>query len=233
MNGGFLRRFQPRRERKRLLKYPIYIVDAERDSRIRLNRMLSQADWSCRPFLSGADLINEIEALEPGVVLADVRNASFDGVDLIESISKRNFALPIIAMAKMPDTSVVVAAMRSGAVDFLQKPVRSETLEKAIEGAAPIVDQRIRIVDQTKRDKARIEVLSPRELEVLQALANGETNAMISRNFDISMRTVENHRANIIRKIDLPNIIGAIAALQRYEAACLLHANPNRLLSTI
>ena len=215
------------------MKYPIYIVDAEKDSRIQLNRMLSQADWSCRPFRSGADLINEIEALEPGVVLADVRNASFNGLDLIESISKINFALPIIAMAKMADTSVVVAAMRSGAVDFLQMPVRSETLEKAIEGAAPIVDQRIRIVDQTKRDKARIEVLSPRELEVLQALANGEANAMISRNFDISIRTVETHRANIIRKIGLSNIVGAIAVFQRYEAACSLHADPNRLLRQI
>lgn len=82
------------------------------------------------------------------------------------------------------------------------------------------MDQRIRVVDQTQQDRTRIEVLSPRELEVLKAVASWETNAIISQNFDISVRTIENHRANIIRKIGLPNIVGAVAVFQRYEAAC-------------
>ncbi|WP_158586898.1 response regulator transcription factor [Aurantiacibacter zhengii] len=201
------------------MKYPIYISDADKDSRIELKRMLSQGGWSCRPFLSAADLVNEIRALEPGVVLLDVRNTSTDGADLIETISEANFALPIIAIAEKASADIVVAAMKSGAVDFLEKPFPAETLEKAIEGAAPIVDQRIRIVDQTEKDKARIEILTPRELEVLKALSRGDSNAMISQNFDISVRTVETHRANIIRKIDLPNIVGAISVFQRYEAA--------------
>lgn len=208
-----------------MTKTHIYIVDADRESRVSLMRWATERGSVGRPFLSGADFISELPHLECGIVFIDVQNSGENGFDVIEAVARTKLACPIIGMTRAADATVAVAALKRGAVDFLVKPIALGPLHEAVASAERIMEQRRLIADQTERDREALDRLTQRERQVLSALAAGKTSKGIADEIGISARTVEGHRAALMDKLEAATTAEAIAISVRYDTALLAHAS--------
>lgn len=202
-----------------------FVVDADRESRVELITWAREHSYTVRPFVSGADLIDELPHLECGIVLIDVQNAGSNGFDVIESVARTRLACPIIAMTEAADTRVAVEALKRGAIDFLCKPIGASELREAVASAGAILEQRRELFEQLESDRTALERLTAREREVLRAIAKGKTSKMIADEMGISVRTVEAYRAALIEKLAVPTAAAAIALAVRYETAVLAHGS--------
>lgn len=139
-------------------------------------------------------------------ILLDIRMPKHDGMDVLERLQKRDPALPVIMMTGHGDVDLAVAAIRKGAMDFLEKPFADARLMDAVEKAAA---QR-----ETAREESRYrtalaakaEQLTPREREVFRELVTGQPNKVIAYNLGCSPRTVEIHRARVMAKMGAQNL---------------------------
>ena len=180
----------------------VYIVDDDVTFARGLARLVDAAGWTPRVFNSAAAFLSP-EAVhdgEPGCVLLDVRMPDMKGPDLYRAMLDRNIALPVIFLTGHGDVPTSVDAMKLGAVDFLEKPVRREQLVGAIRVAFE------RHADQQRRRSERREVeerlakLSAREREVMAHVIEGRLNKQIAADLGISLKTVKAHRAKVMQK---------------------------------
>lgn len=202
----------------------IYIVDADRTSRLSLMQRVAEHGWVGRPFLSGADFIEELPHLPCGVVLLDIFNAGPNGFNVIEAVVRMSLACPVIATSEAADAQVAVAALKRGAVDFLEKPIAPDALAEALGAAEQIMAKRRLIFEQTEADRTALERLSEREREVLTAMAAGKTSKVVAQELGIGVRTVEAYRASLIAKLGVAAAAAAVAILVRYDTARHTHA---------
>jgi two-component system response regulator FixJ len=189
----------------------IYIIDDDVDFRNSLRSLLSaRGCFHLLPFASGdAFLAAQREEFE-GVILLDDLMPGSSGLDVLRHLAERRVRWPVIMLAGEGDTNFAVQAMKLGAFDYLEKPVRAPDLIACIDSAFARID----CIDQEERfvDRAceRIARLSERELEVLKLVVAGLSNKQVAYKLDISLRTVEVHRANIMDKLDAHSVAEAI-----------------------
>jgi len=147
----------------------------------------------------------------PGCLILDVRMPGSSGLDIQQQLARGPNPKPVIFLTGHGDIPMTVQAMKAGAIDFLTKPVRDQTLLDAI--AAGIARDAAQRADAevTRRHAERVATLTPRELEVLEKVAHGRLNKQIAFDLGISEVTVKLHRSNAMRKMGL----GSIAELIR------------------
>jgi two-component system response regulator FixJ len=206
------------------LKNPVYIVDADRQMRLRLRALLEQAGMACHPFQSGSDLIEAMPRLPPGIVLIDIQNAGDNGFSVIEAIARSYLSCPIIGMTNAADVHIAVACIRRGAVDFLVKPIDPDELASAVAGAQTILEQRRLVFEQAEQDRHLLALLKPREQFVLERIAEGLHSKEIAQDLEIGVRTVEMYRTTIVEKLKVPNSTAAAALLARHKAVLQAHS---------
>jgi len=124
-----------------------------------------------------------------------------DGIELLKRLKAANSSFPILIMTGHGDVPLAVEAMKLGAVDFLEKPFEDERLVGMIESAIHEAEPAARNDAQTHDILARIASLSPRERQVMDGLMTGLSNKLIAREYDISPRTIEVYRANVMTKM--------------------------------
>lgn len=189
----------------------VYVVDDDRDVRLSLAFQLRTMGYEPRPFVAATDFLAEIQALSPGCVLLDVRMAGMDGVQAIAELRRLGNDWPVIVMTGHAAIAIAVEVMKSGAVDFLEKPFDEQQLQGALENGFAKLD---RDRDQQLADASateRLARLSPREVEVLRMLLAGEQNKMVAHSLQLSIRTVEMHRANLLAKLEVRSVAEAAA----------------------
>ena len=190
--------------------YPIHVVDDDAGLRNSLRFMLGNSGRLVRTFDSGEALLDALDRLEPGPILLDVRLSGIDGLDVQNELIRRGSTLPVVILTGHGDIAMAVRAMKAGAVDFLTKPFARSDLLAVIE----VADARLQHLDAIEEQRAhalqRLEVLTRRELQVLNELARGLPNKSIAYDLDISPRTVEVHRANVMRKLDVATFPDAL-----------------------
>ena len=161
-------------------------------------------------YQSPAAFLNAASGLSAGCVLLDIRMPGVDGLEVQARLNRLRVNLPVIVMTGHGDVPSAVRAMKAGAVDFLEKPFDDETLLNAIGGAFAKASRLIGGDREAVRAAQRIATLSPREREVLDALLAGRPNKVIAFDLNISVRTVEVHRARMMERLGTKQFADAI-----------------------
>ncbi|MEO8722603.1 MAG: response regulator [Sphingobium sp.] len=188
----------------------VYIVDDDANMRLHTTRMLRAAHFQATPFATGADFLESLEFLSPGVVLLEHCEAKIDDVDVQAQLIDQRSDIPVIIMAANADIPTAVYAIKHGAIDFIEKPFSDEHLLNILTNVMSLLEQRIESQARHADFASRFALLTPREWEIMDALLESGTNKIAARNFNLSTRTIEMHRANIMRKLGARKFIDVI-----------------------
>ncbi|MFN3609082.1 MAG: response regulator transcription factor [Hyphomonas sp.] len=184
----------------------IHLVDDDEAIRHSASFMLRHAGFRVKTYVDGVAFLEQVDAAEKGCILLDVQMPKMDGLQVQEALNERGVPMPVIVLTGHGDVAVAVRAMKAGAVDFVEKPYAKQTLVDALTRAFERLEARRK--EDVLADEARslIEHLTGREKEVLHGLVDGQTNKEIAIALDISPRTVEIHRANVMEKMGASNL---------------------------
>jgi two-component system response regulator FixJ len=188
----------------------VHIVDDEDAIRRSASFMLKTSGYVVETWPSGAAFLKEIRHVPEGCVLLDVRMPEMDGLEVQQALLDRGVMMPVIVLTGHADVSIAVRAMKAGAVDFLEKPFEKAVLIAAIETAFARIASADGAAARAAEADVILAVLTPREREVLEGLAQGLPNKTIAYDLGISPRTVEVHRANLMAKLDVRSLSDAL-----------------------
>jgi two-component system, LuxR family, response regulator FixJ len=201
-------------------KGKVYVIDDDEAMRDSLSFLLDSAGFEVRLFEDAQDFLSVLPSLDLGCVVSDVRMPGMDGIELLKRLKACHSAFPIVIMTGHGDVPLAVEAMKLGAVDFLEKPFEDERLTGMIEGAIRQAEPAAKSEAAAQEIAARIETLSPRERQVMDGLVAGLSNKLIARDYDISPRTIEVYRANVMTKMQANSLSELVRMAMR---AGLLH----------
>jgi two-component system response regulator FixJ len=179
----------------------VHVIDDDESVRHALAFLLATSGMAVQVYESGTAFLETVGSLQGGCILTDVRMPGIDGLALQRRLIELGVRLPVIVMTGHGDVPLAVEAMKAGAVDFLEKPFDDQVLLSAIRSALDRYDQQGRRESEKTQIAARLDALSVRERQVLDGLIAGQPNKTIAYDLDISPRTVEIHRANVMTKM--------------------------------
>jgi two-component system response regulator FixJ len=193
--------------------HPIYVVDDEPGIRMSLVHALESDGHVVWSFSSGPDLLAVLDTVPPGCQLLDIAMPEMDGLAVMAELTARRCDWPVIVMTAHGDIPTAVAAMKLGAMEFIEKPFGRNVLPDAIARAlAHLALSDIRRADR-RAARALLARLTPKEMLVLRALMTGDPNKVIAHRLGLSVRTVEMHRANLLAKLEMRSVQQAAAQL--------------------
>lgn len=180
----------------------VILVENESGTRDALETLMTAADYQCASFASGeAFLAAELPPV-PCCLLLDLQLDGQSGLEVQSELNSRRSDLPVVFVSGDDSTAHAVAAMKAGALDFLQKPVDPDLLLGRVQRALRISAAGRRRYRCPEHDEALLDGLTSREYEVLSLLVDGHINRSIAHHLGISIRTVESHRMHIMQKLD-------------------------------
>ncbi len=188
----------------------VHLIDDDEHVRRALAFLLGTAGLAVRLHESGVHFLDNLEGLQPGCIVSDVRMPGIDGVELQRKLKEKGIDMPMIIMTGHADVALAVAAMKAGAVDFIEKPFDDELLLSAVRMALSRYDQAGKSLAEAAQIRARADALSARERQVLEGLLAGHPNKTIAFDLGISPRTVEVHRANVMAKMGAKSLSGLL-----------------------
>ena len=191
----------------------VFLVDDDAAVRDALTQLLEGNALAVRSFASADDFLESCPADAPGCLVLDVKMPGTTGLELQAKLAERGAYWPIIFLTGYGDVPTTVAAIKGGAVEFLEKPAPEGVLIERVQAALDLDAERRRRGAQQDAVRERYEELTPREQEVMALVATGTSNKEIARQLHISHRTVETHRARVMRKM------GAVSLLQLVKMA--------------
>jgi two-component system, LuxR family, response regulator FixJ len=179
----------------------VHVIDDDDAARDALQFLLSAANFSTRTYESANAFLDAASAAEPGCIITDVRMPGISGLELLRRLKSLEIGWPVIVITGQADVPVAVEAIKTGAVDFIEKPYDAEALLGAVRLAlgGPADGAR---KQQRAAIAQRLEMLSPEERRVLEALVDGRSNSAIAHDLGCSVRAIEVHRANVMTKLE-------------------------------
>jgi two-component system response regulator FixJ len=184
----------------------VYVIDDDEAMRESIDFLLTAADYDVRLFESAPAFLDAVADVEFGCVLSDVRMPGIDGLDLLKRLKAGRSRLPVLIMTGHGDVPLAVEAMKLGAIDFIEKPFDDDRLIGMIETSLKLAGEEAKSEAVSQDIAARIQSLSPRERQVMDGLIAGMSNKVIAREFDISPRTIEVYRANVMTKMQASSL---------------------------
>lgn len=179
----------------------VHLVDDDDAIRRSAGFLLKTSGFLVVPHASGDSFLAQARSAAPGCVLLDIRMPGMDGLEVQQAMNDRGVALPVVMLTGHGDIALAVRAMKAGAVDFLEKPFEKSALLAAVEKAFDRLRQGDRLQMRATDAAVQLASLTARERDVVGGLIQGHPNKTIGFDLGISPRTVEIHRANLMRKL--------------------------------
>lgn len=197
----------------------VYVVDDDESIRTLWRWLMESNGVAVQTYASAADFIGAYCRGDPGCLVLDVRLPGMSGLELQAYLKREAIDIPIVFVTGHGDVPTAVNALKGGAVDFIQKPFGYrevlDIIERAFERDARNREKRIRqlgIVD-------RVAALTEREREVMQHVIGGKPNRVIAEELDISVKTVEFHRAKVMEKMGAASVAMLVQLMSQHDAA--------------
>jgi two-component system response regulator FixJ len=195
--------------------YVVHVVDDDETVRKSLAFLLTTAGFTVRLHESATAFLSVAPTIRNGCLITDVRMPDMSGVDLLRKLHSLPNRIPSIVITGHGDVPMAVETMKAGALDFIEKPFEDEVLIEAIKRAAEQLGDRGATTEDVAAIESRLKRLTDRERQVLSGLVAGLPNKSIAFDLDISPRTVEVHRANVMTKMQarsLPELVRLVLA---------------------
>jgi two-component system response regulator FixJ len=193
----------------------IYLVDDDEAVRDALGMLFRSIGLRYEAYGSALDFLEHYDSRRPSCLVADVRMPGLSGLELQQRLNEQHKEIPIIFITGHGDVPMAVTAMRSGAADFIQKPFRDQDLIDRIHKALDRDRERRKGRAAEDAIRERLALLTPRETEVMQRVARGQANKVIAMDLGVSQRTVELHRARVMKKLRLRSVAELVHAIDR------------------
>ena len=193
----------------------VHIVDDEPAIQNLFHRMGPIGGFAVSTHTTGADLLAALEADRPGCLVIDLVLPDMTGIELLQELGRRQCKLPVVFMSGLARASEAVKAIKLGSVDFLEKPFELQQMLTTVRQAIALDQERRRSgIDRIDMER-RFAQLTPRENEVMEQVVKGAANKEVAARLGLSPKTVEVHRANVMRKTRA----GSLAELVRMHVA--------------
>ena len=189
-----------------MLPTRVYIIDDDAAVRDSLALLLRLHGFDTVGFPGAEAFLDEVSPAWSGIVLADLRMPGMSGLELQAELQARNIQLPVIIITAHGETSAARTSFKSGAVDFLEKPIDRDQLLNAVRDGVKLESERVRRAGQTAEISRQLARLTPREREILDRVVAGKHNREIARELEISVRTVEVHKARVMAKMGVERV---------------------------
>jgi two-component system, LuxR family, response regulator FixJ len=186
--------------------------DAVRDS---LGLLMRSIGLDCELYASALDFLEHYDRERHACLVADIRMPGLSGLELQQRLNEQHAEIPMIFITGHGDVPMAVNAMKAGAADFVQKPFRDQDLIDRIHKA--LEQDKGRRAARAEEDsiRARLALLTPRETEVMQRVVRGQANKVIAMDLGVSQRTVELHRARVMRKLKMRSLAELVHAVDK------------------
>ncbi|MDX2203031.1 MAG: response regulator [Hyphomicrobiaceae bacterium] len=189
-----------------MAKPTVYVVDDYPAVCNALREMLSVLGYDVATFSSAQQFLKAVDGDRPGCLVADVRMPGMDGLELMHEMARRSIRLPVVLISGHADVPMAVAAIKAGAEDIIEKPINDAQLVSAINRCLAQVFERLSNRKSVEDLERRFSLLTPREREVLDLVVEGCTSHAIASRLEISSRTVESYRVQIMEKMQAESI---------------------------
>ncbi|MCU7846714.1 MAG: response regulator transcription factor [Candidatus Thiodiazotropha sp. (ex Lucinoma kastoroae)] len=184
----------------------VFVVDDDQAMRNSLKWLIESVSMQVETFESADAFINSYYPGRSGCLLLDVRMPGMSGLELQEYLRANQIAIPVIIITGHGDVPMAVRAMKSGAIDFIEKPFNDELLLESIRHALALDVRQRDMQSQRAEIATRLARLTPREHEVMVMVTNGKANKEIATSLGVSAKTVEAHRARVMEKMEADSL---------------------------
>ena len=184
----------------------VFAIDDDIAMRDLLDFLFKSAGFAVKIFDSALSFLELLPRVQSGCVVTDIRMPGLDGIELLKRVKQEKPVLSVVVMTGHGDIPLAVEAMKLGAVDFIEKPFDDERLINSVRSALAGISDSTSEKNVSTEITNRVAALSSRERQILEGLVAGLPNKAIARNFDISPRTVEVYRANVMTKMQASSL---------------------------
>ena len=192
----------------------VFVVDDEEELRRALARLLQAEGYAVTTFASATEFLASVDDGTAGCCVLDVAMPGLDGLEMHKRLGGADSPVQVVFLTGHGDIPMSVAAMKSGAVDFLTKPVRRTDLLRAVNAALQVVQRRQATAEKSAALRARYEKLTPREREVLVNVIAGKLNKQIAADLGTTEHTIKVHRGRVMEKLEVKSVAELVLAAQ-------------------
>ncbi len=188
----------------------VFVVDDDDAVRNSMRWLVESVGLPVETYASAREFLETHDPNRPGCLVLDVRMPGMSGLDLQEKLHENGIVIPIIVVTGHGDVPTAVRAIKAGAVEFIEKPVNDQLLLDTIQRCIEKDAEYRRELAVRGAIEARYLLLTPREREVMAQVVAGEPNKVIARNLDLSAKTIEAHRAAVMRKMEADSLANLV-----------------------
>jgi FixJ family two-component response regulator len=202
----------------------VFVVDDDPALLRLIRKLLESSGRKVETYSSATEFLATSKSARPGCLVLDVRMPGMSGLALQERLAADEISLPILIITGYGDVPVAVQAMRQGAFDFIEKPFSGQMLIDRIEAALAEDSRRRRLRGEKDEIRRRIQSLTPREKQVMDLVVQGKPNKSVGTALGLSPKTVEVHRANVMKKMavgSLAELVRMVFSLEEREQAAV------------